>query len=97
MPFSFEDGPASSGQDISVFCTVPEGDLPMNINWYLNNKSIAEYNGISSSRAGKRNLVLTIESVAAEHTGEYKCEASNRAGSISYTTELKVYGSEHTF
>ena len=93
VPFSFEDGPASSGQDISVTCTVAEGDLPIDINWYLNNKSITEYNGIASSKAGRRNVVLTIDSVAAEHTGDYKCEAKNRAGSISYSTELQVYGS----
>lgn len=93
VPFSFEDGPASSGQDITVTCTVPEGDLPIDISWYLNGKSIVEYGGITSSKVGKRNLVLNIESVAAEHSGNFTCSARNKAGSVSSTTDLKVYGS----
>lgn len=92
MPFSFEDGPASSGQDITVTCTVPEGDLPLELTWYLNNKNIEEYSGITSAKFGKRNLVLNIESVRAEHSGNYTCLANNKAGTVSYTTELKVYG-----
>lgn len=92
MPFAFEDGPASSGQDITITCTVPEGDLPLDISWYLNNKSIVEYAGITSAKFGKRNLVLNIESVTAAHSGNYTCQANNKAGTADYTTDLKVYG-----
>ena len=92
MPFVFEDGPASSGQDISIQCMTPEGDLPLEIYWFLNNKSVVEYSGITTARVGKRNMVLNIESVAAEHSGNFSCIASNKAGSVSYTTDLKVNG-----
>lgn len=92
VPFAFEDGPASSGQDITVYCTVPEGDLPIDISWYLNNKSIVEYPGITSAKFGKRNLVLNIESVAAAHSGNYTCLANNKAGFVSFTTNLEVNG-----
>lgn len=92
IPFSFEDGPASSGQDITVTCTVPEGDLPIDISWYLNSKSIVEYAGITTSKMGKRNLMLNIESVTADHSGNFTCSARNKAGSVSYTTDLNVYG-----
>lgn len=92
MPFSFEDGPASSGQDVSVTCTVPEGDMPIDISWYLNEKSIVEYAGITTVKAGKRNQVLNIESVTEEHSGNFTCNAQNKAGSVSYTTDLQVYG-----
>lgn len=94
IPFSFEEGPASSGQDITSTCSVPEGDLPLDISWYLNNKSIIEYTGITSSKVGKRNLVLNIESVAAEHSGNFTCMAKNKAGSVSFTADLKVYGTK---
>lgn len=62
------------------------------MSWYLNNRSIVEYSGITSAKFGKRNLVLNIESVAAEHSGNYTCQANNKAGSVSYTTDLKVFG-----
>lgn len=73
-------------------CAVPDGDLPINITWYLNEKSIDQYSGISSTKFGKRNQVLSIESVDAQHSGNYSCSAKNKAGAVSYTTELKVYG-----
>ena len=92
MPFYFEDGPASSGQDITVTCAVPEGDLPIDIQWYLNDQEVARYRGITAAKFGKRNMVLNIESVTADHSGNYSCVASNKAGSVSYTTDLKVYG-----
>lgn len=92
VPFSFEDGPASSGQDISITCTVPEGDLPIDISWFLNDKSINEYSGITTVKAGKRNQVLNIETVAAEHSGNFTCVANNKAGSVRYTADLFVNG-----
>ena len=92
MPFYFEDGPASTGQDITVMCAVPDGDLPIDITWYLNGRSIVEYSGISTSKVGKRNQALSIDSVSAEHSGNYTCSAKNSGGSATYTTELKVYG-----
>lgn len=88
----FEKGPASTGQDITVMCAIPDGDLPIDITWSLNDRSIVEYSGISTSKIGKRNQALTIESVAAEHSGNYTCSAKNNAGSVTYTTDLKVYG-----
>lgn len=91
----FDDGPASSGQDISVQCMTPEGDLPMDINWYLNEKSVVEYAGITTVKAGKRNMVLNIESVTADHSGNFTCNAKNKAGSVSYTTDLKVFGTNY--
>lgn len=92
VPFSFEEGPASSGQDISVTCAVPEGDLPIDIIWYLNGRSIVEFSGITTVKAGKRNQLLDIESVSAEHSGNFTCIAKNKAGTVSYTTDLLVNG-----
>lgn len=92
MPFAFEDGPASSGQDVSISCMTPEGDLPLQIQWFLNNKSVIEYVGISTVKAGKRNMVLNIESITADHSGNFTCIAQNKAGSVSFTTDLKVNG-----
>lgn len=70
----------------------PEGDLPLQIQWFLNNKSVIEYVGISTVKAGKRNMVLNIESITADHSGNFTCIAQNKAGSVSFTTDLKVNG-----
>lgn len=68
--------------------------MPIEISWYLNRKRIVEYAGITTSKMGKRNLMLNIESVTAEHSGNFTCSASNKAGSVSYTTDLNVYGTQ---
>lgn len=92
MPFAFDKGPAKSGQDITITCTVSDGDLPLDIKWLLNDRPVESYPSINSAKFGKRNMVLSIESVTAEHTGNYTCEASNKAGIVSYSTDLQVYG-----
>lgn len=51
-----------------------------------------EYAGVTTVKAGKRNQVLDIESVGAEHSGNFTCIAKNKAGSVSYTTDLHVNG-----
>lgn len=95
VPFAFDKGPARSGQDISITCTVSDGDLPLDIEWVLNDKPVSTYASINSAKFGKRNMVLSIESVSAEHSGNYTCEASNKAGRASFSTDLKVYGTSN--
>lgn len=66
--------------------------MPVEIGWYLNGKSFPNFLGISTSAAGRRGSILTIESVQFEHMGNYSCKAENQAGSSEYTVELKVNG-----
>lgn len=73
-------------------CTVFKGDLPINITWTHNNKTINYGDGILISKNGKKVSSLTIESVGEEHSGTYTCVAQNRAGQISYSAELHVNG-----
>lgn len=74
-------------------CTISGGDLPMNVNWMLNGKPIPSYLDVSTSKVGKRIHVLSIDSVSAEHAGNYSCIASNVAGTANYTAPLIVIGS----
>lgn len=92
VPFSFEEGPAQTGQDMTLTCTVPEGDLPMKIQWFLDMEPISEISGISASKIGKRTSVLNIEAIQARHAGNYTCMVENNAGQVRFSTELKVYG-----
>lgn len=91
-PFTFEDSPAQTGQYITLTCSVPEGDLPIRISWVLNNDPVNDYPGVSVASMGKRSSFLTIEAVEAKHAGNFTCLARNLAGSVNYSTELKVNG-----
>lgn len=41
----------------------------------------------------KRGSTLSIESVQGYHAGNYSCQATNHADTVSATTELAVKGS----
>jgi len=43
-------------------------------------------------KGGKRNSVLSIDSVQARHAGNYSCRAKNHAAAVNYTTVLIVNG-----
>lgn len=92
VPFSFEEGPAQTGQSISLTCSVVDGDLPLYINWFLNDKPTEDIAGLSQAKIGRRISVLSIESVEADHAGQYSCRAINKAGQTESSAELKVNG-----
>lgn len=64
----------------------------MNITWLHNNKTANDEFGIMVFPTGKKGSSLSIESVGAEHMGEYSCVAQNEAGSNRQTAILNVNG-----
>lgn len=72
-----------------------KGDQPLEISWAFNGAPIDSHHHGSDVVVGstnKKNSVLTIESVAARHAGEYTCSASNRAGATTHSSRLTVNG-----
>lgn len=68
------------------------GDLPMTVTWLLNNQSVERMHDVSMSKISKRIHVLSIESVAGHHTGNYSCRAKNIAGVTMHSAQLSVNG-----
>lgn len=91
-PLEFSDNPVNSDDMVSVSCIVGKGDFPIDIVWLLNGRVIDTFPGISILKTNKRVSQLNIDSVQAEHAGEYTCLAKNSAGSISSSTSLHVNG-----
>ncbi|KAI4460603.1 basigin related [Holotrichia oblita] len=87
-PFNFKES-VDSGETVSVQCTVSKGDLPLNITWQLNNRTIEKDDGITVMTM-KRFSTLNIDSVQDVHTGEYTCTAQNLAGQAVYSARLNV-------
>lgn len=90
--FSFGDAPLNFGESASVQCTVSGGDLPMTVEWTLNGLPIPTYLEVSTPKIGKRIHVLSIDSVKADHAGNYSCVATNQAGMAEFTAPLIVIG-----
>ncbi|XP_049290893.1 Down syndrome cell adhesion molecule-like protein Dscam2 isoform X1 [Anopheles funestus] len=89
FPFSFGEDPMNEGDSGSVQCNVPSGDLPIGIKWYFNGAVIEDL-ATTITNIGKRAKVLTIDSVAARHAGNYTCEASNLADVVHFSASLVV-------
>ncbi|XP_043064018.1 Down syndrome cell adhesion molecule-like protein Dscam2 isoform X22 [Drosophila ficusphila] len=91
-PFATGSQPTHLGQYITYQCTLTEGDLPLNIRWSFNNQPLFndEDQDILIAKMGRRSSVLTIESVADRHAGNYTCHGENAAGRASYSTQLRV-------
>lgn len=85
----------NDGDFLQVMCTVREGDLPINITWFLNHKKLDKFPEITVSAAGKRGSTLSVESLTHAHAGIYTCKATNKAGEAEYNAELKVNGSNY--
>lgn len=64
----------------------------MKIKWSFNNKSVENEFGVVVNLVNKRLSTLSIDSVQAHNSGEYKCTAKNKAGLVSYSKELNVNG-----
>lgn len=94
-PFVFGDEPLNFGEVASVQCTILGGDLPMTVTWLQNNHPVEVMPDISISKIGKRISILSIESVAGHHAGNYSCRAENIAGMAKHSALLSVNGSSH--
>lgn len=92
MPFTFGDEWLTSGQPVAVQCTVLEGDLPLTMRWAFHGQELSSQMGISIIKAGAKVSILTIDSIAAGHSGDYTCTVTNSASSANYTATLAVNG-----
>jgi hypothetical protein len=92
LPFSFGEGSLTSGQPITVQCMIVDGDLPMTLRWMFHGKELSSQMGISTFRLNPRVSLLSIDSVAAGHAGDYTCTAQNAAGQSNHTASLFVNG-----
>lgn len=89
-PFDFGDEPINSAELVTVSCSVIKGDLPVEIAWLHDNKSVSD--DVNVVKISKKVSTLTIESVQAHHSGTYTCLVRNSAGSAAHSAELQVNG-----
>nr|CAH7736157.1 unnamed protein product [Callosobruchus chinensis] len=89
-PFDFGEEATNSGDIVVVICTITKGDYPIKMYWTLNSKPVTNIDGVTISSTNKRVSQLTIESVQAQHSGEYICIAENSAGVTKHSSYLNV-------
>uniref|UniRef100_T1JA71 Down syndrome cell adhesion molecule-like protein Dscam2 n=1 Tax=Strigamia maritima TaxID=126957 RepID=T1JA71_STRMM len=90
VPFSFQDDHLFEGMLVRVSCVVSRGDLPLTIRWTKDGALIPPSLGVTLRDFDEYSSVLSIESVAIVHNGNYTCYANNSAGKASHTAQLLV-------
>lgn len=79
------------GDSLDITCSLKRGSLPVQFNWIVGNRKASDITGIRINTSERRSVCI-IRSIAAEHIGNYTCEASNAEGVVRVATELKVEG-----
>lgn len=91
-PFTFGDEPLNQDEPASVTCMVSGGDLPIKVMWMFNRSPVDAGMGMLVQKQSKRIYVLNIESINAQHAGNYTCLVENIAGVVEHTSRLIVNG-----
>ena len=97
LPFNFGDDEFNLNDAVSATCTATKGDLPLEIWWSLTetgniNEHKLDANEEIDIRVGKKNSMLSIDSVKARHRGNYTCYAKNKAGIAQFSALLAING-----
>ena len=92
LPFSFGERAVNTGELRQLLCTVIKGDEPLSITWSMKGEELGVGPDLTTSQLGSRTSMLMISDIDYRHSGLYTCTASNKAGTASNTTELKVNG-----
>ncbi|CAL8129128.1 unnamed protein product [Orchesella dallaii] len=87
--FKFDDN-LREGQRTSISCNVISGDLPIDVVWTKDSKSIPKRLNLIENRVMDFLSVLAFENLNNEHSGEYSCTATNAAQAVVQAANLKV-------
>lgn len=64
----------------------------LTVEWLFNGMEIPPHLEVTTAKIGKRIHVLSIESVKADHSGNYSCRARGLSGMAEFTAPLIVIG-----
>lgn len=94
MPFNFGEVPFNPGDTAVVNCVATKGDLPLDISWTFSSETMDSslQRDITTMPVSPRTSMLTINSVSANHQGNYTCIVQNAAGRAEYAATLVVNG-----
>lgn len=99
VPFNFGEVPSNPGDAVVVNCVATKGDLPLEISWTFSSETVDSslHRDIMTTPLGPRASVLTINSVSANHQGNYTCIVQNAAGRAEHAATLVVNGMLNLF
>ena len=92
--FSFPKN-LTRGKRLRVICTVTEGDLPLEVEWWKDGLKIEEafgQFGVQVRRIDEYTSLLAISFLETTHAGNYSCLAKNSVASFARSATLTIRG-----
>ena len=92
--FSFPKN-LTRGKRLRVICTVTEGDLPLEVEWWKDGLKIEEAFGkfgVQVRRIDEYTSLLAISFLETTHAGNYSCVAKNSVASFARYATLTIRG-----
>ena len=87
------------GKRLRVICTVSEGDLPLDVDWWKDGVLIGSHEdkydsgyGMEVKRIDEYTSLLAISFLETTHAGNYSCVATNSVATYSRSATLTIRG-----
>lgn len=91
-PFQSAKIQLNVGDRASITCSVIKGDVPLQMSWRKNGRSIDASQHVSIKQVDEYNSILVIDNLASDHTGNYSCHVRNSAAEVDISQSLLVNG-----
>jgi hypothetical protein len=85
------------GERLGLQCLVTRGQAPIQLQWLRYDTPVLKLNlpSLSVSSPAEYSSTLLFESLSPLHRGNYTCEATNSAATVTVTVQLYVNGNSH--
>lgn len=91
-PFSFNPNGLSGGASVRMLCSVIAGDLPVDITWFKDDVVIVTGGDHRTQRLDETTVILSLSRLSLSDSGNYTCQAVNKAGRAHNSSLLLVKG-----
>lgn len=86
-----------AGQKFKISCVLSSGSVPVDFSWLKNDQVIVPDDNMQIQNMADDSSFLTIRSTRSDHSGVYKCIATNSVGSDHNEVQVVVKGMQLTF
>lgn len=82
----------SGGASVRMLCSVIAGDLPVDITWFKDDVVIVTGGDHRTQRLDETTVILSLSRLSLSDSGNYTCQAVNKAGRAHNSSLLLVKG-----
>lgn len=91
-PFSFNPVGMNGGASVRMLCTIIAGDIPVQLTWLKDDQLIVTGGDHRTQQLDDTTVILSLSRLSLSDSGNYTCQAVNKAGRAQHTSLLLVKG-----